>query len=76
LLARAYLHTGDYANAEAQSTEIINNNTLFGLSTISNTFSKNPATNKEAIWQIQTTTTGWNTNDARLFILPWFWSGS
>jgi hypothetical protein len=70
LLARVYLFTGGWANAESQSTEIIDNSGLYSLSTINNTFLKNPSVNKEAIWQIQGVTTGWNTNDARLFILP------
>jgi len=70
LLARAYLYTGDYANAEAEATRIIINSSLYSLSTLSNAFLKNPTINKEAIWQIQTITAGWNTNDARVFILP------
>ena len=70
LLARAYLYIGDYLKAEAQATEIINNATLFSLSTLNNAFLKNPAIDKEAIWQIQTISSGWNTNDGRVFILP------
>ena len=70
LLARAYLYSGDFAKAETEATAIIDNTDLFALSTTNNVFLKNPATNKEAIWQIQTVTTGWNTNDGRIFILP------
>jgi hypothetical protein len=69
-LARVYLYTADYANAEAQATEIINNSSLFSLSTLNNAFLKDPALNKEAIWQIQTVSSGWNTNDAVVSILP------
>lgn len=70
LLARVYLYMGDWANAETQAAEIINTTSLFSLSSTNNVFLKNPATNKEGIWEIQTVTTGWNTNDARVFILP------
>jgi hypothetical protein len=70
LLARVYLYTGDYVNAETQATAVINNTTLFGpLSTVplTNVFLKN---SREAIWQIQPTTTNFNTEDARCFIIP------
>jgi hypothetical protein len=71
LLARTYLYTNtNKAKAEAEATEIISNTSMFSLSSLSNAFLKDPAINKEAIWQIQTVTSGWNTNDARLFILP------
>lgn len=69
LLARAYLFTNDYVNAEAMASEVIEYTTLYGLSTnLGNVFLK--TNNKEAIWQVQGVTTGWNTNDARVFILP------
>jgi hypothetical protein len=70
LLARAYLYTNDYVKAEAEATAIIDNSPMYSLSSVSNAFLKNPAVNKEAIWQIQSIQTGWNTNDARVFILP------
>jgi hypothetical protein len=70
LLARVYLYTGNFANAEAQATEVISNNSLFTLSTLNNTFLKASGTNKEPIWQLQPVITGWNTQDARVFILP------
>jgi hypothetical protein len=66
LLARQYLYMGDYANAEAQSTELINSG-LYSLTTLNGTFLKG---NGEAIWQLQPVNTGWNTEDARTFILP------
>lgn len=77
LLARAYLYTGDYAKAEAQATTVINNSSLFGLVPFLNTtttpvtqndvFQKNSL---EAIWQLQATIAGHNTEDAFLFQLP------
>lgn len=70
LLSRVYLYNKEYQKAEEQATELINNAILFNLSSLNNAFLKNSSVNKEPIWQIQTTTTGWNTNDARVFILP------
>jgi hypothetical protein len=70
LLSRAYLYNQDWSNAEAQATEIINNKAMYDTVSLANAFVKNPTINKEAIWQIQPITTGWNTNDARTFILP------
>lgn len=67
LLSRVYLYTGDYSDAEAQATAIINNASLYSLNTLANAFLKN---NVEAIWQLQPVNTGYNTNDARLFIIP------
>jgi hypothetical protein len=65
LLARAYLFSGDYLNAEAQSTSIINQSS-YSLVTLDNAFLKN---NAEVIWQLQPVLSGWNTLDARTFIL-------
>jgi hypothetical protein len=70
LLARAYLFTSDWKNAEDEATTIINNKTMYDTVSLNNVFLKSPTVNKEAIWQIQGVTTGWNTNDARVFILP------
>lgn len=58
LLARVYLYTKDWANADAQSTAVINNNTLYGLNSLEAAFTKN---NREAIWQIQYVNTDWGT---------------
>lgn len=66
LLARVYLYINDYSNAEAQASIILNNKSLFGLSSIAETFLKN---NSEAIWQLQPTASGWNTEDARVFVI-------
>ncbi len=67
LLARVYLYTGDWANAETQATAVINKSTLYGLNTLSSAFLKN---NNEAIWQLQPVNAGWNTEDAKVYILP------
>ena len=55
LLARVYLYTADYANAETQATAVIDNSALYGLETDpNNTFLAN---SREAIWQLKQTTT-------------------
>ncbi|MBO9203273.1 MULTISPECIES: RagB/SusD family nutrient uptake outer membrane protein [Niastella] len=66
LLARVYLYTNDYANAETYATQVINNSTLFSLPTLDNTFLKNSI---EAIWQLQPSVSGWNTGDAQVFVI-------
>lgn len=66
LLSRAYLCFGNYVNAESKSTELIDSAGL-SLASLNNVFLKN---NTEAIWQLQPVNTGWNTEDARVFILP------
>lgn len=73
LLARAYLYSGDYPNAEAQATEVINNSSQYSLVTLDSVFFKN---NAEAIWQLQPTTSGHNTEDGWTFILPLTGPGS
>ena len=68
LLARTFLYTGDWKNAEIQSTEVINNNSLYGLSILNDVFLKN---NIEAIWQLQPVLNGpTNTSDGYHFIVP------
>ena len=49
LLARVYLYQKDYANAEIQSTDMINNSDLYQLESIDQTFLKS---SKETIFQI------------------------
>ncbi|MEP7377771.1 MAG: RagB/SusD family nutrient uptake outer membrane protein [Chitinophagaceae bacterium] len=66
LLARVYLYTGDNSNADARSTEVINNSILYDNVSINNVFLKN---SKEAIWQLQPVITGRNTEDSRMFIV-------
>jgi hypothetical protein len=67
LLARSYLYTNDWQNAEAQSTEIINNSNTFMLDSLHNIFLMN---SKESIWQLQPVNYGSNTEDAKIYILP------
>ncbi|WP_188316176.1 RagB/SusD family nutrient uptake outer membrane protein [Chitinophaga agrisoli] len=67
LLARVYLYTGDYVNAEKQATAVISNTGLYDIMPLNNTFLKE---SREAIWQLQPVRTGQNTQDARLFMLP------
>ncbi len=75
LLARVYLYNGNgnYAMAEAKSSEVINNSALFSLSTLSNTFLRAGLGNNEAILQLQPVLTSgalyFNTQDAQLFVL-------
>jgi hypothetical protein len=59
LLARAYLYTGDNANAAAQATAVINNTALYSLEPDpKNVFLTG---SKEAVWQLkQGTSTGYN----------------
>lgn len=66
LLARAYLFTKKYAEAEIKATELIDNKNLFDLTELNNVFFR---TSKEAIWQIQPINPVWNTYDSRAFIL-------
>jgi hypothetical protein len=66
LLARTYLYNAEYAQAEAEATSVINQTSLFTLTPLSGTFLMN---NKEAIFQLQPVNLGWNTEDARLFVL-------
>lgn len=69
LLARAYLYTGDFNNAEIQSTAVINHTALYSLPALNEVFQKN---SREAIWQLQPV---WpdipsNTGEGAFFILP------
>jgi hypothetical protein len=66
LLARAYLYTGDWVNAEASATEVINNTVYTLESSLNNVFLK---TSKEAIWQIQGNQTNVNTYEGNVFVL-------
>lgn len=66
LLARAYLYSGNNAEAETQATSVISNTTQFAIVPLANAFLKN---NNEAIWQLQPTSSGQNTPDARAYII-------
>lgn len=68
LLARVYLYVRDFSNAEIQASKVINNIGLYSIDVPLNAvFLKN---SKEAIWQLMPTIVGWNTQDARTFIIP------
>jgi hypothetical protein len=68
LLSRVYLYQGKWSEAENAATNDISNVTLFDTVALNNNvFGK---TSKEAIWQLQPVNTGWNTEDARTFIIP------
>lgn len=66
LLARVYLYLGDWADAEAQATAIINNTGVYSLAADLNTVFL--ANNSEAIWQLKPAALPF-TNEGSLFIL-------
>lgn len=67
LLARVYLHKGDWALAELESSSILEKKSEYDLVSPEVAFIKN---NKESIWQLQPSNrVGFNTSDARIFIL-------
>jgi hypothetical protein len=70
LLARVYLYTGNWAGAKAQTDSVINNANLFGLLPLNQVFLRAGPGVNEAIWQLQPVNTGWNTEDAKAFIVP------
>lgn len=78
LLARTYLYYGNltnnksnYDDAYLESDSLINNSSLFSLSSLNNTFLKYSLGNKEAIWQLQPVgNVITNTEDAYDFIIP------
>ncbi|WP_316814105.1 RagB/SusD family nutrient uptake outer membrane protein [Pedobacter heparinus] len=66
LLARVYLYTKDYQDAEIQATTVINNTAMFSLKDdLNQVFLKNST---EAIWQLMPNTAGRNTTEAVTFI--------
>lgn len=67
LLARAYLYASDFANAEIESSAVIENNTVYDTVPLAQAFIKNT---KETIWSLQPVFIGENTKEARMFILP------
>jgi hypothetical protein len=67
LLARSYLYTQDWKNAEVQASAIIENTTLYKIDSLNKTFLMN---NMEAIWQLQPVNIGSNTEDAKTYIIP------
>ena len=67
LLARCYLYTDEWYDAETQATKLIDNRAVYDTVSLNNVFLKD---SKEAIWQLQPVNSGWNTEDARALILP------
>jgi hypothetical protein len=66
LLARAYLYTQDWKNAETQSTSIIDNTSTFGLvSDLNKVFLANSI---EAIWQLKPLGASFDTREALNFV--------
>jgi hypothetical protein len=68
MLARVYLYTKNYVNAEQKASEVIDA-PLFAMANTGNTFLRAGLGNKEAIWQLQPVISGWNTEDARVLLL-------
>jgi hypothetical protein len=69
LLARTYLYLGNYADAEAQATQVINNTAFYKLNAPADAFLKNST---ETIWAIPSVRAGVqaNTSEGALFVLP------
>lgn len=67
LLARTYLFNREWSNAELEASAVINNTSLYDTVSLNKVFLKN---SKEAIWQLQPVNFGWNTEDAKMFVLP------
>jgi starch-binding outer membrane protein, SusD/RagB family len=70
MLARVYLYTEDYANAETVATSIINDSryALDQTATLSESFLKNSS---EAIWQLSTGTALGNTYEGFMYVLAY-----
>ncbi|MBB5437727.1 hypothetical protein HDC92_001401 [Pedobacter sp. AK017] len=67
MLARVYLYTKKYGDAEIQASSLISNTAMFSLKTdLNQVFLKNST---EAIWQLYPNTAGRNTNEGVLFLL-------
>lgn len=67
LLARVYLYTREWTNAETEASAVIANTSLFSLANLDDVFIAN---SRETIWQLQPVIEGENTPEARIFILP------
>lgn len=65
LLARIYLYTGDWSNAEKYASLVIEKSNLYSLTDLNEVFLKN---SKEAIWQLMPPPNT-NTNEGFLFII-------
>jgi hypothetical protein len=68
LLARVYLYTKDWANAETKASEVIQNTAMYDTVAVNNVFLVD---SKEAIWQIQSVSDYFtNAPEAYVFKLP------
>lgn len=67
LLARVQLYAGNYMQAETAATNVIDHRDLFELTTLADVFLKN---SKEAIWQLQSISALYNTEDGFFLDLP------
>jgi hypothetical protein len=67
LLARVQLYLKNYADAEAQTTLVINQGTLYAPIALEQVFLKNSL---ETIWALQPVRTGYNTDEGDIFFLP------
>jgi hypothetical protein len=65
LLARVYFFKGDWANAEAQATTVIDNSQFQLETNLGNVFL---SSSKEAIWQLKPQGATFNTNEGSIFI--------
>lgn len=66
LLARVYLYSGRWAEADQEASTIIDNTVDFELEELDNVFMSN---SKEAIWQLQPVVPEKSTAQARIFLL-------
>ena len=73
LLARVYLYQNDWINADKESTEIISNSSLFGLTGLDSIFLSDPNINNEAIlqWQLNTQVGSLNSTPEAANIIPY-----
>jgi hypothetical protein len=67
MLARTYLYTGDWSDAQTEASLVIGNSSTYSLSTLNNVFLTNSS---EAIWQLQPVAEEENTPEGLFFILP------
>lgn len=69
LLARTYLYTKNYPDAEVQADSVISNSSLFSLDSLNMTFLANST---ETIWSLQPVNDfpSANTGEGNLFVLP------
>jgi hypothetical protein len=69
MLARVQLYIKKYTEAETAATAVINQNTIYATASVplDQVFLKNSL---ETIWALQPVKTGYNTDEAQIFVLP------